>query len=497
MPSTLTTLPQHRPRIGVVGGGISGLAAARSLLDLIPSAEVVLFEASDHLGGVLQTEKQNGFLLEHGADNFITTPSWGVDFFRRLDLETQLLETNSEHRRAFVVHKGKLQAMPAGFTVMAPSRIWPIATTPILSLRGKLRMAAELMIPRSVPDEKESLADFVRRRLGKEVYERLVQPLIAGIYTGAPEQLSLGATMPRFLQMEQDQGSLIRALWKQQKTQRTTLEQSSGARYSQFVTPRQGMTDFIQAVSQRLRGATILLNAPVERMASSPKGWRLSVGGVRRQFFDVDGLVLAIPAHHSSSLLRSVAGSLAAELGKITYGSCALVSMGFRRNQIGHALNGFGFVVPATEGRTILSTSFSSIKYPGRAPEGHVLLRTFVGGACQTEFVDLDDAHLERLVQDELADLLAIDGKPVMCHIVRQKQAMPQYYVGHEAIVRKIEQQLANHHNLALAGNGLQGIGMPSCIHSGELAAQKIVNSLESHSQRNSLDQIALSTPMT
>ncbi|TWU21768.1 protoporphyrinogen oxidase [Bythopirellula polymerisocia] len=480
MPIGPTTQPRNKGRrIAVVGGGISGLAAARRLLDLAPDVQVILLEARDRLGGVLRTEQRDGFLLEHGADNFITTPAWAVEFCQRLGMEEDLLETNSEHRRAFVVCKGKLRAIPAGFAVMAPSRICPIASTPILSMLGKLRMAAELFVPRRIVDESESLAGFVRRRFGYEMYERLVQPLIAGIYTGDPEQLSLGATMPRFRQMEEDHGSLIRAMWKQQKAQRTTAQQSSGARYSQFVAPRRGMSAFVQAIVERLDEAAVLLDSLVARMTPTAQaGWRLTIGGEYSRSLDVDGVILATPAQHSSTLLKSVDSESANAFGKIHYGSCAIVSMGFRREQIGHALDGFGLVVPAIEGRKILSTSFSSIKYAGRAPEGHVLLRAFVGGACQSELLNLDGQQLERMVREELADLLAIRGEPSLCHIVRQNNAMPQYYVGHEGIVRRIEQRAELLPNLALAGNALHGIGVPNCIHTGELAAESLLAKL-------------------
>ncbi len=467
--------------IAVIGGGISGLAAAHRVLELRPDAKVTLLEASDHLGGVLQTEHRDGFLLEQGADNFITTPPWAVDFCQRIGFDGELIETNATHRRAFVVSRGVLQVIPAGFVVMAPSRIWPILSTPILSLPGKLRMVAERLVRRRVASGDESLAAFVRRRFGQEVFDRLVQPLFAGIYTGDPEQLSLSATMPRFLQMERDHGSLIRAIWQQKKAQRRSTRASSGARYSQFIAPREGMTALVQAIAKRLeRGnATLCLDSPVENVVPAPRGgWSLSVGGEQPRTLEVNGVILATPARHSAVLMRSAAPTLAKEMAKITYGSCALVSLGFSREQIGHRLDGFGFVVPAIEGRQILSCSFSSIKYEGRAPDSEVLLRVFVGGACQSELVELDDEQLQKLVMQELADLLAIRGQPKLCHVVRQIQAMPQYYLGHEDLVTRIEKHAEKLAGFALAGNSLHGIGIPNCIHTGEKAAESVVENL-------------------
>ena len=465
--------------ITVIGGGISGLAAAHRLLELRPRAKVILLEARNQLGGVLRSERLDGFLIEHGADNFTTSPPWAVELCRRIGFDSELLDTNDSRRRAFVVRKGVLQVIPAGFAVMAPSRIWPIVSTPILSLRGKLRMAGEMFVRRRVVDESESLASFIRRRFGQEVYERLVQPLVTGIYTGDPEQLSVGATMPRFLQMERDHGSLIRAMWRQGKKLRDSSKNSSGARYSQFAAPREGMSAFVQAIVDRLKSASIFLDSAVERITpTSHGGWRLSVGGIQRRVIDADGVILATPAHHSSSLLQTVDSMLANDFAKIKYGSCALVSLGFVREQIGHALNGFGFVVPLIEGRQILSASFSSVKYAGRAPDGFVLLRVFVGGACQSELVELNDEQLQKLVLRELADLLAIRGEPKLCHVVRQIRAMPQYYLGHEGIVQRIEEHAAKLSNFALAGNALHGIGVPSCIHEGEKAAESMLEKL-------------------
>ncbi len=473
--------------IGVIGGGISGLAAAHRILELQPEAKVLLLEASDRLGGILHSERHEGFLIEAGADNFITTPPYAVDFCKRIGFDTELIETNDSYRRAFVVSKGTLQPIPAGFAVMAPSRIWPIISTSILSWRGKLRMAAELFVRRREADGTESLAAFVRRRLGREVYERLVQPLVAGIYTGDPEQLSIGATVPRFLKMEKEHGSLIRAMMKEQKQQRKAVQKSSGARYSQFVAPREGMSAFVQAIVDRLGEATLSLKSPVEQVAQSTEGrWIISVGGPQPQTHHVDGLILATPARRNPALLKKVASTLAEEFTKIPYGSCALVSFGFLREQIGNPLDGFGLVVPSIENRKILSCSFSSIKYANRAPEGHVLLRAFVGGACQGELVDLDDQQLQKLVLRELSDLLLIRGEPRMKHVTRQVRAMPQYYVGHEQLVKRIEAQADQLPNFALASNVLHGIGIPNCIQTGEQAAEKVLADLTKPSRRKS-----------
>jgi len=489
------TLPgQDDCTIAVIGGGISGLAAAHRLLELQPRVKVILLEASDRMGGILRSERCDGFLIEQGADNFITTPPWAVEFCQRIGFESELIPTNDSHRRAFVVSSGVLQPIPAGFAVMAPSRIWPIVSTPILSWRGKLRMAAEAFVTRREADGGESLAAFVRRRFGGEVYDRLVQPLVAGIYTGDPDQLSVGATMPRFLEMEREHGSLIRAMMKQRRQHRKTVQKSSGARYSQFVAPRKGMADFVQAIVDRLSKATLTLKSPIEQVALTSGGsWKITVGGSQSQTLDVDGLILATPARRNPALLQNTAPTLAEEFSKIPYGSCALVSFGFLREQIAHPLDGFGFVVPSIEKRQILSCSFSSIKYTGRAPEGHVLLRVFMGGAMQSELVELDDEQLKKLVMRELSDLLAIRGQPMLCHITRQIQAMPQYYLGHKQLIERIEKQVDQLPNFAVASNVLHGIGIPNCIQAGERAAEKVLSELSKPPHSKSKVEVASS----
>lgn len=471
--------PQHA-RIAVIGGGISGLAAANRIRELNKSAEVVLLEAGPRLGGVLRTECRDGFLIEYGADNFITSVPWAVDFCRRIGFERELVATNPTHRRAFVVRGGKLRPIPAGFAVMAPSRVWPVLSTPILSPVGKLRLGAELLIRRRESDADESMAAFATRRLGRETYERLVQPLVAGIYTADPTKLSVQATMPRFCEMEKSHGSLIRAMWKKNSSQPQD-KQTSGARYSQFVAPRDGMSALVKAVASRLPNGAIRKNSPVEQLQPrADHGWCVQTADQR---FEVDGIVLALPSPQCARLLRSLDAELARDLAGIEYGSCALATLGFRREQIQHALDGFGFVVPLTERRKVLSASFSSIKYPGRAPDGEVLIRTFIGGACQKELLELDDRRLLEIAQQELSELLGISGRPRMVHINRQIDAMPQYHVGHRSLVERITQHLNRIPGITLASNSLGGVGLPHCIHTAEVAAEQLLEKCDLRSE--------------
>lgn len=479
----MTNWPSRRKRAVIVGGGISGLTAAHRLQELAPDIEVRLFEAAPRLGGVLETVRQDGYLIERGADNFITNVPWGIDLCRRLGLGDQLLQTNHQHRHAFVVRRGRLHRIPEGFVIMAPSRIWPVVTTPILSPWGKLRMAWEYFVPKRREEGDESLASFVTRRFGRETYERLVQPLIGGIYTGDPEKLSVRATMPRFQDMERDHGSLIRAVWKQAAKPRSQMQGGSGARYSMFMTLRDGISSLIDALAGKLPSGSVRTGTPVTRLARDPSGgWVVSVGGAHAETLHGDAVVLAPKALAAARLLAELHPQFARTLAEIPHASCSVVSLGYRREQISHAMDGFGFVVPHSENRQVISGSFSSVKYPGRAPEGGALVRAFIGGELQPELAALPDDELTAIARDELGQLLGISGEPALVLISRYEQAMPQYYVGHGERVQQIEAGLKDLPGLFFTGNAFGGVGIPFCIHKSEKVAEKVVAHLQGES---------------
>lgn len=458
-------------RVAVIGGGITGLAAAHRLVELQPGIGVTLFEAARRLGGVLETVRRDGYLVEGGADNWITNVPWATELCDRIGFADQLVQTNPEQRGAFVIRRGKLRKIPPGFVVMAPTRIWPVLTTPILSPWGKLRLACERFVKKRTEEGDESLASFVKRRLGRETYDRLVQPLIGGIYTGDPELLSLRSTMRRFQEMESKHGSLTRAMRRQQKGPSAGRE--SGARYSMFVAPRDGVSSLIEALAARLPADSIRLNAPVKRLDHDGTRWHVQTTDDQAAAEPFDSVILATSAKATAELTSELDPALADELGAIAHASCSIVSCGFRRDQIAHPLDGFGLVVPRIEKRKILSASFSSVKYPGRAPEGHVLVRAFVGGVFQPELAAMADDELRQIVATDLGELLGIRGAPQLVEISRRVAAMPQYYVGHDARVDRIEERIAKHPRLSLAGNAYHGVGIPHCIHSGEQAAER------------------------
>lgn len=471
------------PHIVIVGGGIAGLAAAYRLEELSREREqplrFTLLEAGDRLGGVIETEQRDDFLLELGPDSFISEKPWALALCRRLGLESELIGTNDEHRATFVVHQGKLEPLPQGFMLLAPTQLGPLMRSRIFSWPGKLRMALDITLPRAKGQDDESLGSFVRRRLGREVLERIAQPLIGGIYTADPDELSLAATMPRFLQMERDYRSVIYGLWRAARRNPQTAKGTSGARWSLFVTLQTGMQRLVSTLTERLPSGIIHQSCPVTSVRCQPgntpeTGSRWNVECGDGSTLHADGLVLATPAFASAQLVRGLDRSLSQQLSRLTYSSAATVNMAYRRDQIPHPLNGFGFVVPRVEQRSIIAGTFSSVKYAGRAPSDHTLLRTFVGGALQAELFERDDAEIRALVRSELQQLLGIEAEPLLTRIARYPRSMPQYRVGHLQLIDEIEKQATVHPGLALAGNAYRGVGLADCVRSGEAAAEAV-----------------------
>ena len=472
--TNMTAESETATRIAVVGAGITGLAAALRIHEAAPECGLVVLDADPRAGGVLQTVTQDDFLIERSADAFITNVPWATDLCTRVGMTDEMLSTNAQFRRAFVVNRGRVQDIPEGFVIMAPRKIRPLITTPILSLRGKLRLAAEYFVPRRDDDVDESLESFAKRRFGNEVFERLIQPLVGGIYTADPSRLSLRSTLPQFVEMERDHGSLIKAALRTARQQKAAAKDSA-ARYGLFTTPRGGMSQLVEAVISRLPENCLHLSAAVSQLIREPDdGWIIECADQQRMH--VDGVVLATPADAAATILRSVDQELAGELNQIPHAGSAVVSLGYRVCDISHPLDGFGFVVPLVERREILSASFSSVKFEHRAPDQCVLVRVFIGGACQPELVDLPRDQLTELAMRELRELLGISGDPLTVDVARWPSAMPQYHVGHMQLIQKVRRLTTTHPGLELAGKSYDGVGIPSCIRSGEQAAEKLLN---------------------
>lgn len=465
-------------RLVVIGGGITGLAAAHRAQELAAEQgrelRLTLLEAGPRVGGAIATERRDGCLLESGPESFITDKPWGIGLARRLGLEGELIGTNDRHRRSFVVRHGKLLPVPEGFQLLAPSKLGPLARTPIFSWPGKLRMALDLVLPRRTDPADESLGAFVLRRLGREALERLAEPMIGGIYGADPLDLSLQATLPRFADMEREHGSVIRAMWARARSNghagRAARSGVSGARYGLFVSFREGMQTLVDALVERLPEGCIRTSTPVERLERGGEGWVVHAGG---EALPADGVIAALPTHRAAPLVDAAAPELARLLGSVPYRDAATMSLCFRREDVPHPLDGFGFVVPAVERMHILGCTFSHVKWPDRAPEGVALLRTFLG---ERAIRDRTEAELLALAREDFRKLLGITAEPVFVKTWVGRKVMPQYRVGHLDRVAEMERRAAGLPGFALAGNGYRGVGIPDSIHSGEQAAERLLS---------------------
>jgi oxygen-dependent protoporphyrinogen oxidase len=379
--------------------------------------------------------------------------------------------------------------VPVGLNLLAPGSVRGLLATPLLSLRGKLRAALECCVPQSPARGDESLASFVRRRFGSEFLERIAQPVVGGIYTADPEKLSLAATLPRFLEMERKNGSLIRGARRHRRRQPAS-DNASGARYGLFASLTDGMSELQDALAARVRAAArIEVNQCILSLSTGPattsdtqqnqesevenqESFQLQLSAGSTGHFDA--VIVALPAHAAAAVLSNAFPELSRALGEIEYASSAIVVTGHRLADVSHPLDAAGLVVPHVEARQILAVSFLSRKFPTRAPAGHVILRTFVGGAMQPQLLERSDDALISLVRAELADILGVRSQPAFAVVVRYPRGMPQYHVGHLERVANIERLAAQVPGLALAGNTLHGVGLPDCIHSGEAAVERV-----------------------
>jgi oxygen-dependent protoporphyrinogen oxidase len=462
-------------KVVVVGGGIAGLAAAHRAVELARERglglDLTVLEARGRLGGTIETEHVDGFLVESGPDSFLSEKPWALALCRRLGIEDRLVRTDDRFRRTFVWHRGRLHPLPEGFQLLAPTRMTPFLTSGLFSWSGKARMALDLVLPRGGNGRDETLGAFVRRRLGREALERVAQPLVAGIYTADPDDLSLGATMPRFLELERRERSLILALWR--ASRRAPQPGTSGARWSLFVTFARGMSELIDALAARLPAGAVRVGQRVTGIERDDGGWR--VGLADGDALAADRVVVATEAHVAARLVRYVDPRIAGLLAEIPYASSATVSLGYRRADVPHPLDGFGFVVPHAEGRALLAGTFSSVKYPGRAPEGSVLLRAFLGGALGEAALAGDAAELADRARRDLRDALGIVAAPLLTRVHAHPLSMPQYRLGHLDRIETLERRLAAAPGLRLAGAAYRGVGIADTVHSGELAAESLL----------------------
>ncbi len=462
--STLARAPESPPSIVVIGGGITGLTAAYRLQSLarehaFPLA-VRLLESSDRLGGKIRTARVDAFTVEEGPDIFLARKPAGVNLCRELGLEGRLRPTNPDHRGSLILRDGELFPLPEGLSAMIPTRLKPFLRSPLLSPWGKIRMGADWLLPARSGEADESVASFFSRRLGRELYEKIVDPLLGGLYGGSGDVLSLKATFPHLRALEREHGSLLRGLL----ARRGATRQSGGA----FVTLEGGMEELTATLERTLTGVRVTTGAPVRSLSPRASGFSVVTDHDR---YEADAVLLATPAYVSGALVAPFDDALARDLGSIRYGSTVTLSLAYRLRDVPRPLDAYGYIIPRSEGRPVLACTWSSTKIPGRAPEGMALLRVFLGRSDDYETAGRPDHALLALAREELRATLGITAEPLFHHLRRWERAMPLYTLGHPERLARIAGRLSAHPGLFLAGAAFHGVGIPDCIRDGETKA--------------------------
>jgi protoporphyrinogen/coproporphyrinogen III oxidase len=456
-------VPEERPVV-VVGGGVAGLTAAHALARR--DVPVIVLEASGRWGGVVQTVHEAGLVLETGPDAILSTKPDGMALLHALGLADRIVPTNPEQRTVYVVRRGALQPMPEGMVLGVPTRALPVLRSGLFSWPGKLRLLAEPLVRSRSPVPDESIADFARRRLGREAWERLADPLLGGIHAGDTERLSVRATFPRLVELEARHGSLVRGF-------RAAAAPRAARAPSAFVSLAGGLSELVDALVRALPAHALRTNARVSALARAGEGWRVSTaaGAV-----DARAVVVALPAPRAHPLLRPLDEALAAELAAIRFESTAIVLLAFDRTAVAHPLDGYGLLMPRAEGKRVTACGFFSTKFPGRAPAGTVALRAFLGSSHDRAVLDLDDAALAALAVEDLTPVLGLRGAPRHVRVCRWPESTPQMEVGHDARVRRVEARLATLPGLFLTGAGLRVTGLPDTIADATAAADRVLS---------------------
>jgi protoporphyrinogen/coproporphyrinogen III oxidase len=458
-------------RVAIIGGGIAGLSAAFYLEKARRAGTPLawtLFEKSGHLGGVIQTEHRDGYVLEAGPDSFLTAKPDGAQLCRDLGIDDQLISSNDAERKTYILVRRRLVPIPDGLQFMVPTRVWPMMTTPLFSWRSKLRMAVELFSLTGIQHADESVAEFVRRHFGQEMVERVAEPLLAGIYGGDAANLSVRAVLPRFVEMEREHGSLVQATLRARNQSRGVNPQPQ----SLFTSLKDGMQQMVDALVAQLPSNSLRLHQQGISLRRVGDGWLLESADSSETY---DSVLLAVPAPAAAALLQSAQPRIASLLEKIKYTSSAAVALAYDHADLPR---GHGFLVPRAEERQMLACTFVHKKFPHRAPEGSALLRCFISSSRVPGLLGYSDGAIEETVLRELREILGLSVKPRFTCVFRWECALPQYETGHLDRVAEMEKMLAELPGAFVIGNSLHGIGIPDCIRSAKLAVERVTSSV-------------------
>ncbi|HWI55403.1 MAG TPA: protoporphyrinogen oxidase [Desulfobacteria bacterium] len=463
-------------RVVVIGGGITGLSAAYAIHQARESGQevdYVLVEKENRLGGKILTEKIDGYVVEGGPDCFLAEKPWAIQMAEKVGIADEIIPSNEASKRTYVFADGRLHQLPDGLMGLVPTKIVPFALSPLISWPGKIRMALDWFIPKKASNEDETLGSFVKRRLGQEALDKIAEPLIGGIHAGDPDQMSLVASFPRFIQMEQKYGSLLKAMLAARKNAPQPKPQEPGElNKTFFMTFKGGMAQLADAVASKLDKSKIFNGKPVTSVSKRQDGGYL-VSIKDGEPIEADSVIITAPAHLAAEMVDGLDEVMAENLSGIPQATSATVNLAFKRSDVHKTLEAFGFIVPISEKRKIKAGTYSSTKWDFRTPsDDYVLIRAFVGGAMNQELVFQDDESMLNMVMGELKDIIGITAKPVMHKIYRWVKGMPQYTVGHLERIKNIEERQAANPGIYIVGGSYKGVGVPDCINVGTQAAE-------------------------
>lgn len=450
--------------IVIIGAGISGLTTAYFLRE--KGFRVTVLEAAPEVGGTMKTLHRDGWLIETGPNSALETTPLFTKLISELDLREEHLYANRLADKRYILRHGRLYAIPMSPSAFIQTRLW--------SLAGKLRLLKEPFVGSAKSEE--TIAEFVRRRLGQEFLDYAINPFVAGVYAGNPEELSIRYSFPKLFALEEKYGGLIKGMIKGRKERKQRAEKAKDR--AKLFSFREGMASFPEAIARSL-GNDVRVNTSVHhiipmRMGAKPVYHVSCSADGNRETIEAVAVVLTVPAYAASEIIRPIDPEMATSLASIYYPPVAEVFLGYKSEQIKRTLDGFGFLIPARENRRILGTIWSSVLFPGRSPEGHVAFTTFVGGSRQPQLTALDDTSLLSLVKDELSLIMGVDQEPVFSHISRWNQAIPQYNMSYGKVLQAMERFEENFRGAFLSGNYRGGISVGDCIMSAELVSERI-----------------------
>jgi len=462
-------------KIVIIGGGISGLATAYSLEERAEregkSVAITLLEKKNQIGGNILTERVGDFLIEGGPDCFLSEKPWAIQLCEKLGIADRLLCTNDEYRKTYIYWKGRLRELPEGIMLMIPTRFIPLLKSNLFSLAGKFRMGMELFIPKRKSGGDESLSEFVRRRLGQEIVERVAEPLVAGVHAENPDTMSIKSRFPRFVQMEEEYGSLIKGMLT--KRRRMLNSENGKPKWTMFMTLKNGLDELPLTIVKALKMTTIITNKEVSEI-NKVSGYKIYLKN--GDTIDADVVIFATPSYETGRLLRVLNSSISDQLITIPYVSTATISLAYKKDSISHPMNGFGFLVPRVENRRIMGASWVSRKFSYRTPDDSILIRCFIGGSRNEELVSLDDKDMLKMIKEELKDIMGISAEPILTRIYRWEKAMPQYTIGHDERVSRIEESILKYPDIFVTGSAYRGGGISECIKNAQLTAESVLN---------------------